>query len=100
MTTWDSAQDAYEFTSGISKQWKSDKSPVWTDQKPVDGNLKFVSGDLIVEMRGMDVLVTRGFKPDEASGVMNSIWANSKKTEKQFDWASARLKASKSRMKN
>ena len=100
MTTWDSAQDAYEFASGISKQWKSEKSPVWTDQKPIDGNLKFVSGDLIVEMRGMDVIVTRGFKPHEASGVMNSIWANSKKTEKQFDWASARLKASKSRIKN
>jgi len=66
----------------------------------VDGNLKFVSGDLIVEIRGMDVLVSRGFKPDETSGLMNSIWANSKKTEKQFDWASARLKASKSRIKN
>lgn len=95
LTTWDTTQDAYEFTSGISKQWKGDSNLTWNDQKPIDGNLKFISGDLIVEMRGMDVIVARGFETNISLDLIRSIWSSAQKIEKKFDWANARAKSAK-----
>ena len=81
MTTWDTPRDAQEFATAISKCWEA------------------TPAGLLVDQRGVDVLVIRGFDDQARQDLVKPTWANARKSEKKFNWAAARANAAKESVK-
>ena len=93
MTTWDSIQDAREFTAGIAQRWATKTDQDSAPTKPIQSDVKIKSESLHIVLRGKDVLVIRGLDPKTSQSFSDSIWPNVRKTPKTFHWPAAQAKS-------
>lgn len=82
MTTWDSAQDAEEFADALSRYWRSEDKPAVVAQEGAAPRIWTIDGGML-QSRGADVLVVRGFPPDIAGKLAGKVWMKHTKQEKR-----------------